>query len=272
MSEQSLVEWIRRRAARTRERRVVLGIGDDCAIYRPSPGEDLVFTTDFVIESVHFVAGDPLDACGAKALARGLSDIAAMGAVPRFALISMAGPEERAIRGFYEGLLWWKVPIAGGDVARAERLTCDVVLCGAIPRGQALRRDGARPGDRIYVSAALGAAAARHYHVPPVPQPRIELGIRLRGRATACMDISDGLSTDLHRLCAASRVAGHIEHVPVAAGATLEQALHGGDDYELLYTGPPGLEGIEIGYVLAGPPRVNLEPRGWDHFTYNGRR
>jgi thiamine-monophosphate kinase len=272
MSEQSLVEWIRRRAARTRERRIVLGIGDDCAIYRPSPGEDLVFTTDFVIESVHFRAGDRLEACGAKALARGLSDIAAMGAEPRFALISVAGPEERAIRLFYEGLLDWNLPIAGGDIARAERLTCDVVVCGAVPRGQALRRDGARPGDRVYVSGPLGAAAARDYHVPPVPQPRIELGRRLRGRATACMDISDGLSTDLLRLCTASRVAAHIDRVPVAAGATRNHALHGGDDYELLYTGPAGLEGIDIGYVHGGPPRINVEPRGWDHFTYNGRR
>jgi thiamine-monophosphate kinase len=272
MSEQSLVEWIRRRAGRTRERRVILGIGDDCAIYRPSPAEDLVFTTDFVIEGVHFLPEDPLEACGAKALARGLSDIAAMGAAPRFALISVAGPQEREIRRFYEGLLQWRVPIAGGDVARAERLTCDVVVCGVVPRGEALRRDGARPGDRIYLSGPLGAAAARGYHVPPVPQPRIELGQRLRGRASACMDISDGLSTDLDRLCRASGVAGLVENVPAAAGATPDDALHGGDDYELLYTGPPGLEGFDIGCIAAGPPGVNLQPRGWDHFTYNGRR
>jgi thiamine-monophosphate kinase len=147
-----------------------------------------------------------------------------------------------------------------------------VVVCGSVPAGEALRRDGARPGDRIYVSGPLGAAAARDYHVPPVPKPQLELGQRLRGRATACMDISDGLSTDLLRLCIASGIAAHIEHVPAAEGATAEQALHGGDDYELLYTGPPGLEGIEIGYVLEGPPRTNVEPRGWDHFTYNGRR
>jgi thiamine-monophosphate kinase len=272
MSEQSLVEWIRRRTGRVRERRVVLGIGDDCAIYRPTPGEDLVFTTDFVIESVHFHSDDPAEACGAKALARGLSDIAAMGAEPRFALISVAGPEERAIRHFYTGLLKWKIPIAGGDVARAQKLTCDVVVCGAVPRGKALQRDGARPGDRIYVSGKLGAAAAREYHVPPVPRPRLDLGRRLRGRATACMDISDGLSTDLLRLCTASGVAGHVERVPAAPGATREQALHGGDDYELLYTGPEGLEGIDIGYVLKGSPAVNVEPRGWDHFTYNGHR
>ncbi|HET8549379.1 MAG TPA: thiamine-phosphate kinase, partial [Bryobacteraceae bacterium] len=194
------------------------------------------------------------------------------GAKPRFALISIAGPDEGAIRRFYTGLLEWGVPIAGGDLARAETLACDVVVCGAVSRGQAIRRDGARPGDRIYVSGPLGAAAARGYHVPPVPRPRVAEGQRLRGHATACMDISDGLSTDLRRLCTASRVAGHVEHVPAAPGATREQALHGGDDYELLYTGPPGLEGIDIGYVLAGPPGVNVEPRGWDHFTYNRRR
>jgi thiamine-monophosphate kinase len=195
-----------------------------------------------------------------------------MGAVPRFSLISVAGPEERAIRRFYAGLLQWEVPIAGGDVARAERLTCDVVVCGAVPRGQALRRDGAHPDDRIYVSGPLGAAAARDYHVPPVLKPRIQLGRRLRGHATACMDISDGLCTDLLRLCRASCLAAHINDVPVAPGATREHALHGGDDYELLYTGLPGLDGIDIGYMLHGPPRVNVEPRGWDHFTYNGRR
>jgi thiamine-monophosphate kinase len=266
MSEQSLVDWIRERARGFRDPGLVLGIGDDCAVFRAETGSDLLFTSDFLIENVHFRAEDPLDACGEKALARGLSDIAAMGGAPRFALISVAGPDEEAIRKFYAGLLAWQLPIAGGDVARAERLTCDVVVCGAVPEGAALRRDGARPGDRVYVSGALGAAAAREYHVPPVPRPQIELGQRLRGGATACIDISDGLSTDLLRLCVASGVAAHVEHVPRAHGATEEHALHGGDDYELLYTGPAGLEGIEIGYIMEGPPRTNLEPRGWDHF------
>jgi thiamine-monophosphate kinase len=277
---------------------LVLGIGDDCAIYRPRPGEDLLCTTDFLIEGVHFGREThPSDAVGHKALARGLSDIAAMGGEPRFCLLSLALPkwvDDEWVESFYGGLLALAathgVSLAGGDLARAKHLTCDVVVCGAVPAGKALRRDGARAGDGIYVSGELGASALglttqrggawkRHLR----PQPRLALGRFLRQRlpTTAAMDLSDGLSLDLARLCQASGVAADVTMPPRYRGATIEQALHGGEDYELLFTvrgrsEPPsefeGLRLTRIGEIRKGPPgeiMLNGRPlpsHGYDHF------
>jgi thiamine-monophosphate kinase len=277
----------------------VLGIGDDCAIFRPRGApEDLLFTTDMLIEGVHFRrethgAGD----VGWKALARGLSDIAAMGGEPRFCLLSLAvAPwvETRWLDGFYGGLLRLakrtRTPLMGGDLAHAEKTMCDIVVCGAAPRGTALRRDGACAGDAIYVSGALGASAlglssggGRAWRRHLRPQPRLALGrfLRARLRATAAMDLSDGLSLDLHRLSLASGLSAEIGAPPRFPGATLEQALHGGEDYELLFTAPararvpPDFEGLpltRIGAMHKGRPgAVELEgaplaPLGYDHF------
>ncbi len=276
------MSFVRRIAlkASPRNRRLVEGIGDDCAIWRPAPGEDLVFTTDFLIEGVHFTpdrysAGD----IGHKALARGLSDIAAMGASPRFCLLSLAlapACDARWVNAFYSGLLKlaarFGVDLAGGDLAHADRVLCDIVVCGAVPKGRALRRQGARPGDTIYVSGKLG----RDWREYRRPLPRIELGLKLRGRASACMDLTDGLSLDLHRLCLASGVAASLDHVPVRSGFTLEQALNGGEDYELLWTMPPRRAAptgaIRIGRTIegtAGLVLLNEHPVpvcGYDHF------
>jgi len=160
---------------------------------------------------------------------------------------------------------------------------CDIVVCGAVPRGQALRRDGARAGDGIYVSGELGGAALRltrskHRRT----EPRIALGqwVRKRIGATAAMDLSDGLSLDLHRLCVASGLCAEIETPPVFAGASIEQALHGGEDYELLFTVPPrarmprefeGLRLTRIGVMRRGKTGLvewngaPLEPKCYDH-------
>src|SRR5262249_15433153 len=144
-----------------------LGIGDDCAIFNPRPGQDLLFTTDMLIEDVHFRRSthSPEDA-GHKALARGLSDIAAMGGEPRFCLLSLAVPRwanQGWVDNFYSGFLRLArrtaTPLAGGDLARAGRMACDVVVCGSVPTGSAMRRSGARPGDGIYVSGRLGGSA-----------------------------------------------------------------------------------------------------------------
>lgn len=275
----------------------MLGIGDDCAIFRPRAGEDLVFTTDLLIEDVHFRRNThPAAAVGHKALARGLSDIAAMGAVPRFCLVSLAAAADLPdswIARFYHGLLALAGPngtaLAGGDLARAAKISCDIVVCGAVPRGKALRRDGARPGDSIWVSGRLGGSALglvrgsgaawrRHLR----PEPRLALGKFLRGRATGCMDLSDGLSIDLHRLCLASSVSAVLDApIPVFPGATMEQALHGGEDYELLFTAPAaarippqagGVRLTRIGSMESGKAGLvafdgrPLEPLGWDHF------
>ncbi|MFB3828670.1 MAG: thiamine-phosphate kinase [Bryobacteraceae bacterium] len=291
MRETAIIEWIRRAARLPRGSRVTLGIGDDCAIYRPRAGEELLFTTDMLLEGVHFRRQTHTPSvAGRKALARALSDLAAMGGEPRFCLLSLAANDPRWIAGFLRGFLRYaqqvRTPLAGGDLARREPPACDVVLCGAVPPGRALRRDGARPGDAIYVSGALGGSALglatrrgkawkRHRY----PEPRLALGRFLRGRATAAMDLSDGLSLDLHRLCLASGVAARIVEPPRFPGATLEQALDGGEDYELLFTArgpiPPRFRGLPltpIGTIERGPAgRIwlngkPLAPGGWDHF------
>jgi thiamine-monophosphate kinase len=282
MTELEIIERLQRRVP-VRKGELILGIGDDCAIYRPrGASEDLLFTTDLLIEGVHFRPGTRAEAIGYRALARGLSDIAAMGGDPRFCLVSLAMPGawSRHLDAFYRGLLGLarrhRVLLAGGDLAHSRKLTVDIIVCGAVPRGRALRRDGAKPGNTIYVSGPLGRAAAGGYRAKPVP--RLTEGRKLRECATACMDLSDGLSIDLLRLCEASGLSADLREVPVAAGATPEQALHGGEDYELLYTGPEGLPGIPIGTMRGGVPGMVtlggelLQPRGYDHFAYNSRR
>ena len=296
-SEISFIDKIRK-LAYPHASGLVLGIGDDSAIFRPRAGEDLVFTTDMLIEDVHFRrATHPPQAVGRKALARGLSDIAAMGGEPRFCLLSLAVARdagERWADGFYRGFLRLSTgtgaPLAGGDLARAEKCFCDVTVCGAVPRGKALRRDGARPGDAIYVSGELGGSAlglakgsGRAWRRHLLPEPRLALGrfLRERVRATAAMDLSDGLSIDLYRLCRASGVAADIEPPPRFPGASTEQALEGGEDYELLFTAPrrtrvptdfEGLPLTPIGVIVKGMPgRMRLAgkplaPLGYDHF------
>ncbi len=300
--EQHLLERIRRKIVLPLNSNLVLGIGDDCAIFRPrGAGEDLLFTTDLLLEEVHFRRETHRSAdVGWKALARGLSDIAAMGGTPRFCLLSLAVPnwaDDKWIYGFFRGLLRLATHagavLAGGDLAHSSRLGCDIVVCGSVPRGQALRRDGAGAGDSVYVSGRLGGSAvglaqgprgpraAWRRHVRP--EPRLSLGVFLRERlgATAAMDLSDGLSIDLQRLCLASRVSAVIEPPPRFPGATLNEALHGGEDYELLFTVPPRtrvparfgntpltrigrIEKGRAGTVfLNGAP---LPPLGYDHF------
>jgi thiamine-monophosphate kinase len=258
--EAEILAAIRRRVRLSARSGLVLGIGDDCAIYRPRGArEDLLFTTDLLVEDVHFRhRTHPPEALGHKALARGLSDIAAMGGVPRFCLLSLAvgaRADRRWIDRFYDGLLRLAriggAPLAGGDLARAAKTACDIVVCGAVPRGRALRRDGARAGDAIYVSGRLGGSAlglerktgqawGRHLR----PQPRLTLGVFLRERigASAAMDLSDGISLDLPRLALASGLEAAIDPPPRFPGATLEQALHGGEDYELLFTVRPRVQ------------------------------
>jgi thiamine-monophosphate kinase len=274
-----MVEAISRMAKTpaTRGRKLVLGIGDDCAIYRPGPGEDLLFTTDQFIEGVHFKPGLAAPAVGERALARSLSDIAAMGGEPRFCLVSLAvseGEKDRWVLSFFRGLLKLArktgTALAGGDLAHADKIHCDVMVCG-VAKGKALRRDGAKPGDSLWVSGRLGKPWDRSI------RPRLELGRKLAGRAHACIDVSDGLALDLHRMCLASGVAAELDRVPVARGSTLDRALHGGDDYELLFTlpasatGPPGT--TRIGTIVrgrAGALRLGgepLAPRGYDHFA-----
>ena len=257
---------------------VVLGIGDDCAIYRPRGGEELLFTSDQSIEGVHFLPEQAAAITGHNALARSLSDIAAMGGEPRFCLVSLAVPPargEKFIAAFYRGLLALArrtgTVLAGGDLAHSDKVYCDVMVCGSAPHGKALRRSGARVGDLLYVSGRLGKPWGGRI------QPRLELGRALRGRATSCMDLSDGLALDLHRLCVESGVAALVERVPVVRGATLERALHGGEDYELVFTLPPRKSApagmMLIGSIVKGKAGAvefqgqPLQARGYNHFV-----
>ena len=278
----------------------MLGLGDDCAVVRPpAPNEELLFTTDMIVEDVHFRRRTQSPAAlGRRALARGLSDIAAMGGDSRYTLVSLALPTwagRRWLKEFYRGLLALSketgTALAGGDLSRADKLVCDVVVCGSVPKGKALRRDRARPGDAIYVSGSLGGAAlglrtgkgkARKRLSEPEPRLRLGRHLRRKVRVGAAMDLSDGLSLDLHRLSEASAVAAVVDRpLPVFPGAALEDALHGGEDYELLFTVrsgakvPRSFEGIpltRIGTMQAGKPGTieafgwTIEPAGWDHF------
>jgi thiamine-monophosphate kinase len=319
--ELELIARIRQRAAEVPAPRVTRGIGDDCALLRTMHGEELAITTDFSIEGRHFKLEWHTPECiGYRTLARGLSDLAAMGAKPVAVFLSLALPKKlTAAKGkqlswmdrFYEGMLSLAkeecASLAGGDLSESALVVADVMLVGSVPRGKALLRSGARPGDKLYVTGALGAGllglrilegkrkvsaeaedAALHRHF--YPQPRIAQGVALRGVANAAMDLSDGLSTDLTRLCAESGVAAEVDaaRLPRAMEATLAEALHGGDDYELLFTAPAkrrvpkairGVEVTEIGRVVArrknrptvalvdGKKKTPLDAHGWEHFA-----
>lgn len=255
-----VVSEIRKQALRRPARGVLLGIGDDAAGLAPlPPSQELLITTDLVIEGAHFRPSDhPARALGHKVLARGLSDIAAMGGRPLYALLSLCLPpwaDRPWQKQFFNGLFHLAdrhgVALIGGDLAAGPLLAADIIVLGTVPRGRALRRSGARPGDLLYVSGRLGGsalglerigtkdhAARRHLY----PEPRLDLGRRLlRLGATAAMDISDGLSIDLYRLATESRAGAvvHSQDIPLFPGATLDHALHGGEDYELLFTLPP---------------------------------
>lgn len=264
--------------ARLRRMRGVSGIGDDCAVLRPKSGEDLLLKTDQLIEGVHFPKTMRPEVIGERALARALSDIAAAGGDPRCCLLALAVPRtksEQWILSFFRGLLSLGTKtgtvLVGGDLAHDDKVHCSVMLVGAVKRGKALTRDGARPGDQLCVSGRLGKPWDQRI------EPRLALGRKLAGTATACIDLSDGLSLDLHRLCKESRVAARLERVPMVRGTTLERALHGGEDYELLFTLPPHKKPpagtTRIGTIVSGRPGTvwlngkRLPARGYDHFA-----
>ena len=334
MGELALIDQIRSEFASGYGKSVTLGIGDDCAILRPPRGSEVLVTTDFTLEGRHFRRDlHPPESVGHRCLARGLSDLAAMGATPLAAFLSLALPaqmlaesEGRAwIARFFKGLQalgdLHRTPLAGGDTSqspgRAGSILADIVLIGSAPRGKALRRSNASAGDAIYVTGQLGGAATEfsaleqrrgrvtrvkttdgHPHL--FPEPRLDVGDALlrRGLATACLDLSDGLSTDLAHLCRASGVSAEVEQAalpihPLARnrGATLalQAALHGGEDYELLFAAPSS---VRMPSSIAGVPvtrigtlkksradmplitllspdgnRRRLEPGGWEHFS-----
>ncbi len=280
--ESQLVEKIARALLphRAASSRLKIGIGDDAAILSPAAHTDWVLSCDTFLEGVHFrLKTHPPDSVGYKALARASSDLAAMGATPRFFLLTLALPAARTgawlntfLKGMARAASELGITIIGGDTTRSRTVFISITVLGEIAPGRALTRSGARPGDIIYVSGKLGRAQlglelvlrghARDRRMRAQIQPhlhpkiRVELGSWLAQHriATSAMDLSDGLSTDLARLCIASKVGAKIyaSKVPTAAIPPeaarnlgkrqldpLQLALHGGDDYELLFTIPP---------------------------------
>jgi thiamine-monophosphate kinase len=330
LGELALIEQIRR-AFPGHNKSVALGIGDDCAILRPPRGHEILVTTDFSLENRHFRRDlHPAASAGHRCLARGLSDLAAMGATPIAAFLSLALPAEMPrtrrgqqwIEGFFSGLRalaqQHKTTLAGGDTSEspADLILADIVLIGSAPTGRALRRSGAHPGDAIYVTGSLGGAHAElsallastrpsrataspsHPHL--FPQTRLAVGATLLRRclATAAIDLSDGLSTDLPHLCESSGVRADIDAASIplhpltaqmSPGEALHAALNGGEDYELIFAASPttriprriaGVHITRIGTLLPRRPNkplitmthpakapIELKPAGWQHFS-----
>jgi thiamine-monophosphate kinase len=316
-----------------------LGIGDDAAIISPGGENDWVFSCDAFLEGVHFLAKThPPDSVGYKSLVRATSDLAAMGAIPRYFLLTLAIPASRTgawleqfLNGMARAARSMKMVLAGGDTTKSDKVSISVNVIGEVARGEGVTRSGARPGDIIYVSGRLGRAqlgldlllhgnirakgssrtgtahavhALRSILQPHLyPEIRLALGAWLAKHrlASAMIDLSDGLSTDLTRLCQASGVGAEIQSTAIPSLALpaalskykgrsgldpLQMALNGGEDYELLFTVPPrnvkklreapGFSQLTpIGevtrtknVVLVGPngtPKP-LNPQGWDPF------
>jgi len=302
---------------------VRLGMGDDAALFRPRAGHELILTCDWFLEGTHFLRDKhPPDSVGWKCLARALSDIGAMGGTPRCFLLSLALPASctrRWLDQFLAGLRHasrrFHCVLAGGDTARREKILVNVTAVGEVRIGHAIRRRGAHPGDLIYASGRLGEAEwglrqvkgsakpvtlknpALKKHLYPVPRLALGQWLAEKRLATAMLDLSDGLSTDLPRLCAASGIGARIRatdipRLPVSASKGLRSedllrlALHGGDDYELLFTVPPkqaralprsfrGLPLTQIGVITPKKQILLLDdngreqplrPLGWDPF------
>ena len=320
---QKITEGSRSSQSRQFRLSVPLGIGDDAALFRPKPGHEMVLTCDWFLEGTHFLRRKhPPDAVGWKCLARALSDITAMGGAPRCFLLSLALPETHTGRwlGLFLGGLRrasrkFQCALVGGDTTRRNEILINVSVVGELPTGLAVRRSRAREGDLIYVSGTLGGAelglqslrrakgiASRnspHLNKHLYPEPRLELGRWLAGKelATSMMDLSDGLSSDLASLCHASGVgalleSGKIPQVQIPQDFSehhtdpLQLALHGGDDYELLFTVPArkakllpktfqGVSLTAIGKITLSRKvlvvdeqghATHLIPRGWDPF------
>ncbi|MFM9970356.1 MAG: thiamine-phosphate kinase [Burkholderiales bacterium] len=299
----------------------LLGVGDDCALYATAQGMVQAISTDMLVEGRHFIIGADAEKLGRKSLAVNLSDLAAMGAEPRFVTLALALPDanenwlEAFARGFFAQADKHGIELIGGDTTRGP-LTISITVIGEVPLGMALRRDAAQVGDEVWLSGATGEAAlalahqerrtriaqgevARCFARLDDPQPRVELGSRLRGIAHAAIDISDGLIADLGHIAERSGVDIHIaaDHLPVSAAlaACDDVALRrlciaaGGDDYELAFTAPQAAHQIieklskELGVALtmignvlpgagmaslrdaAGKP-IALARTGFDHF------
>jgi thiamine-monophosphate kinase len=285
---------------------VVLGIGDDAALLELPPEHSIVCCSDLMAEDTHFIRSlHPADSIGYKVVAVNVSDVGAMAGVPLHFVVSLAAPgdlELKWVDSFYDGVQQacrdFEVSLVGGDTSAAKCIFVDVAMIGKVRTGAAVRRSGAQPGDKIYVTGALGAstrglkllqsgvttdpAVKRHLY----PTPRHRVGAAVAGRAHAMIDVSDGLSSDLSHIVAESRVSARIyrDRLPVAAGASESDALHGGEEYELIIVAPelPGeIDGVSvtcIGEIVSSENEHEIRlvdssgecvlvPQGWEHYS-----
>jgi thiamine-monophosphate kinase len=236
--------------------------GDDAAVV----GDGLLLAIDALAEGTHFSSTTPLDDVGWKAVVANVSDIAAMGGRPGHILASVVGPPgtdlDQLAKGMAQAAATYRCPLVGGDLANGRALVVTVAITGTVD-GPPVLRSGARSGDHLYVTGPLGANAASGW--TQRPDARVDEGeAARRAGATAMIDVSDGLVADLNHVADASRVGYILDHLPVADGANEAQALHGGEDYELVYAGPPGLPGIRIGACTADIAQ-RLASHGWEH-------
>ena len=293
MDEFSLIEEVVKQLGdRAQGKWVDIGPGDDAAVIAQTPGCDAVASIDTLVGGVHFpLAANPVD-IGYRAMMVSLSDLAAMAAEPRYALVALtlpAGDAEWAgalARGMAEAAAECQTYVCGGNFSKGA-LSITVSVHGEVPSGEAVTRAGACVGDKIYVSGDIGGAAACVRRQdwdfsPPLdpgqmrylrPRARFDLCQRLRQSAHAAIDVSDGLVADLGHICARSGVGALLEQaaIPVSPGAGLEDALYGGDDYQILCTANVDLPGFNcIGEIVADGGMwmagVKLEPRGYNHF------
>jgi thiamine-monophosphate kinase len=304
LGEGGLIRRIRERFG-PKAAELPVGIGDDAAVIDIPSGYSLVFCSDLVAENTHFIRDlHPAESIGHKAVAVNVSDVSAMGGIAMHFLISLAAPADLDtswIEGFFNGVesasRMFDVSLAGGDSSSSESIFVDVSMIGRVRSGQAVRRSGAKPGDSIYVTGSLGSSAlglellkAGKAGDPAVrrhlfPEARHLIGAAVAAKAHAMIDVSDGLSTDLSHILEESKVSARIDkdRLPIWRGATVEHALHGGEEYELIITGlelPSTIDGIpltRIGEIIEAGTREQillvegtresvLQPRGWQHF------
>lgn len=284
-----------------RTRHTLLGVGDDAALIRPRRGHVLAVSADMLVEGRHFFKNADPEALGHKTLAVNLSDLAAMGATPRWATLALALPKADAkwLAGFSRGFMRLArahdVDLVGGDTTRGPRNLC-VQIMGEVPAARALRRDGARAGDEVWISGTLGdaalAVAARRRRVRIAkrqlaaasrrldwPTPRVALGAALRGIAHSAIDVSDGLCADLGHICERSNVCAQIDVDALPASQALQPLrgsrvgerllLAGGDDYELCFTAPASRHaavlraGAEAGVAVSCVGTITQRRRGF---------
>jgi thiamine-monophosphate kinase len=305
LGEGGLIRHIRERFGPKADE-LAVGIGDDAAVVDVPAGYSLVFCADLVAENAHFLRDrHPAESISYKAIAANVSDVAAMGGVAMYFLISLAAPPEilwEWFQNFFNGVdracREFQISLVGGDSSSSDHIFVDVSMIGRVPAGKAVRRSGAKAGDTVYVTGKLGGsilglerlksgdssnpAVTRHLY----PEPRYKVGPAVCGRAHAMIDISDGLSTDLTHILEESQVSALIykDRLPAWPGTEDRHVLNGGEEYELIIVGPPDLpktiESVPVtpigeiieseaenqAFLIDRGHKSVLRPEGWQHF------